>query len=113
MQEDPAHQLHVEGPQAERATRALTAVGEGFGQKIVEAFSAFLHPSLEFGGLLLDALVRESLKFRLKVVDARHEAADGLHLAVVGRSEDLARERSETQHVFSAWSFLTSQVLLT
>ena len=39
MQEDAAHQLHVEGPQAQRAARGLAAVGEGFGQQIVQAFA--------------------------------------------------------------------------
>jgi hypothetical protein len=38
MQEDPAHQLHVEGAQAQRAARALAAVGKSLGQERVQAF---------------------------------------------------------------------------
>ena len=36
VQEDAAHELHVEGAQAEGAAGGLAGVGEGLGQEVVE-----------------------------------------------------------------------------
>ena len=51
MQEDAAHQLHVEGTQPERPLGGLAAVGEGFRQQRVEIL-AVLCAGLKLVGLL-------------------------------------------------------------
>ena len=106
MQEDAPLELHIEGPQAEGALGGFAAVGKGFGQDGIKAFTAVLHAFLQFCGLGLDRIIAERGEFRLQCVDLRHQRTNGLYLAVIRRSEDLPRKRSKTQHVFSA--YLTS-----
>ena len=107
VQEDPAHQLHVEGAQAQARAwpprgswRRLRAEGR-------QGFRRFAQPLLELCRLGNDPFVRQRGELRLQRVDLRDQRPDRLDLAVVRRAEHLPRERSETQHVFSAWSFLT------
>jgi hypothetical protein len=61
MQEDPALQLHVEGPQAQRPPRRFAAVGKGFRQQRIQAFAALLHPLLQLAGLGDDPVVGQRL----------------------------------------------------
>ena len=102
VQEDAAHQLHVEGAQTQRAARGLAAVGEGFGQHGVQAFAALLHALLELGRLGLDPLVAQRRELRLQRVDLRHQRPHRFDLAVIRRPEDFPRQRSKTQHIHSA-----------
>ncbi|MPL60832.1 hypothetical protein SDC9_06394 [bioreactor metagenome] len=105
MQEDAAHQLHVEGPQAKGAARALAAVGKGLRQQRIQAFAVLLRALLQRPRLLDDLGIRELHEVGFERVDLRHQRADRFHLAVIRCPEDLFRECSEAQHVFSAgWS---------
>ena len=106
MQENAALQLHIEGAQAQCAFCRLAAIRKGFGQQRIQAF-ALGHPFLEFCGLRDDVLIAQCGELRLQCIDLRHKRTNRLDLAVIRRAEDLPRERSETQHIFSAWSFLT------
>ena len=67
MQEDAAHQLHVEGPQAERAPRRLAAIGEGLGQDIVKG-RAIGDALLELG-LFDQPIIAQRLVFGFQRVD--------------------------------------------
>ncbi len=101
MQEDPAHKLHVEGAQAKGAARRLAAVGEGFGQQLVQAFAR--HGALGHRlGPGHDLFVGQRGEFRLQRVDFRDQGQGCLDLAVIGRAKDLFRDRSDAQHVLSA-----------
>ncbi len=106
VQEDPANELHVEGAQPERPPRCLAAVCKRFGQDVVEAFAG-RHPFLQLGSLRLDSLVAQRLELRLQRIDLLDERADRFDLAVVRRAEDLLRDSSDAQHVFSARVRLT------
>ena len=57
MQENPALQLHIKGPQAQCAARRFAAIGKGFGQERVKAFAALLHALFEGGCLGDDPLI--------------------------------------------------------
>ncbi len=61
VQEDAAHELHVEGAQAEGAAGGLAGVGEGFRQQVVERL-ALGEALAELGGLGLEAGVVERLE---------------------------------------------------
>ena len=100
MQKDAAFQLNVKSPQAKGTMCGLTAVGEGFGQKIVKAL-AFLGASGEFFRLGLDPLIGEGFEFRLQRVDLCDQRANRFYFAIIGGSKDFARNRSKTKHVFS------------
>jgi hypothetical protein len=97
VQEDAADQLNVEGAQAQRAPGPLATIREGFRQEVVETFA--VHGTLaEFRRLFDDPLVGQLLELRLQRVDPVDDAAHGLHLAVIGRAEDLFRDGSQTEH---------------
>ena len=97
VQEDAAHELHVEGAQAERPARRLAGVGEGLRQQLVER-CPLGEPLAELGGPGADRGVVERLELRFQRVDRVDERAGRLDLAVVGRAEDLLRDRPETHH---------------
>jgi hypothetical protein len=100
MQEIAALQLHVEGPQPQRAPRRLAAIGEGLRQQVIQAL-ALGQPRLELFRLGDQPLVAQRGELRLQRVDLCDDRARRLDLALVRRAEHLPRERSETQHIFS------------
>jgi len=93
MQEDPAHQLHVEGAQAKRTARTLAAVGEGFRQNRFQAF-ACRHARFQRLRPFPEAIVAQRLEIIFERVDLRHQRAHGFDPAVVGRAKDLPRDCS-------------------
>ena len=68
MQEDAAHKLHVESPQAERPLRGLAAIREGLGQDFIKSLAS-CHALNEFGCLFLQVCIRQCFEFRLKRID--------------------------------------------
>ena len=97
VEEDAAHQLDVEGAQAEGAAGRLAGVGEGLGEEVVEGLA--LGEALpELGSLGAEPFVVEGAERGLERVDLLDEGADGLDFAVVRRSEHLLRDRSQSQH---------------
>ncbi len=101
MQKDRAHQLHVKAAQAQRAPAGLAAVGKGFGQHGIQAFAALLHARLQVAGAGDQLVVGQRLELGLQRVDLCHQRPDRFHLAVVRGAEHLARQSTNTQHVFS------------
>ena len=81
MQEDAAHELDIKGPQAQRAARALAAVGKGFGQDRLEAFARRLH------GLLSAAV----FSFSPSSERAWNSGSSALILATIGRTALIIR----------------------
>ena len=113
VQEDAAHQLDVEGAQAERTLGGLAAIGEGLGQHGVKALAALLHALLQLAGALDDALVGQRGKLGLQGVDLRHQGTHRLDRTVVRGAKDLPCKRSETQHHVSPASFTAAGWRLT
>ena len=109
MQENPAHQLHIKRPQAQGALGSLAAIRKRFRQQRVKAFAPG-NPLLELGGFRLDALIAQRRKLRLQRVDLCHQRAHRLDHAVIRRSKHLPRQRSKTQHVFSARSVVITGI---
>ena len=107
MQENPALQLHIKGPQTQGPARRLAAIGKGLGQNRLQCLTAGLNPLLEFRRFCDDPGIAQCRELRLQRVDLRHQRTDRFHLAVVGRAEDFPRDGSKTQHIFSAWPILT------
>ena len=97
MQEDTAHELHVEGPQAKRPLGGLAAVGKGFGKQVVQAF-ALHRPRRQLFGLVLELVVGEGFELCLEIVDLLHEGPCRLDFPVVRRAEDLFGESTHSQH---------------
>ncbi len=97
MQEDAAHELRVEGAQAQRAARRLAAVGERLGQQVVE-LPRHRAPAQRLGAGDQAGIVQR-LELRLQRAYARHERPDRLDLAVVGGAEDPASNGAQTKHV--------------
>jgi hypothetical protein len=94
MEEDPSHELHVEGAQAQRAARALAHQGEALGQQRVEVLAG-PRPLAQGGGRVLEPLVAQRPGGLLAGVDRRHDRPHGLDLAVVGGAENAPRERAQ------------------
>ena len=88
-------------PEAEVDEEIVEA--EASKEQRVKAF-ALGHPCLELCCLGDDPVIAQCGELWLQCIDLRHKRANRLDLAVIRRAEDLPRERSETQHVFSAWS---------
>ena len=104
MQENPTFQLHIKGAQAKGTLGSFTAVCKGLGQDRVQRLTALLHTVLELTGLFDDPLIREGGEFGLKRVDLRHQRPHRFHLAIIRRTENLARKSPKTEHVISDWS---------
>ena len=101
MQENPAHQLRVKGPQTQGTARGLAAIGKGFRQQRIKALAAhrpFRH-RLCAG---LNLLVAQRGELRLQRVDLVDQRAYRLDLAIICGPKDLFRDRSQTQHILSA-----------
>ena len=94
VEEDAAHELHVEGAQAERPARGLAHQGEGLGQQGVEVLAG---PGAlaQLEGLGLEPVVVERLRPGLAGVDRLDERPRGLDLAVVRGAEEAARQRAQ------------------
>src|ERR1700674_1093898 len=90
MQDDAAHQLHVEGAHVEGAPGGLAGHGEGRDQKIVEGFAGF-EPPLAFLGLGAQLGVGEGLGLGLQVVDGLDQRQQLLDVAFVLAAEDLGQ----------------------
>ncbi len=108
VQKDAAHKLHIKGPQPQSALGPLAAVGKSFGQDGIKAFAALLHALFEFFGFGDDAFIAECGELWLQRIDFGHKGAHRFDHTVIRRSKYFARNSSEAQHVFSAWSLLTT-----
>ena len=97
VQEIPAHQLHVEGPEAQRPFRTLSAVRECLGQDVVKVF-AIRDALAELLGLLNKPLVAQRGEFLFERIDAVHDGLGRPDLAVVRGPEHLFRDRSKSKH---------------
>ena len=97
VQEDAAHELHVEGAEAEGAPGGLPGVREGLGEQVVEGL-ALGEALAELDGLGGDSGVIKSLELRLESVDRLDQRTRRLDLSVVRRAEDLLRDRAKTHH---------------
>ena len=91
MQEYPAHELHVECPQTQRALGGLPAVCKGFGQKRIKRLTVRV-ARLELGRFLDQLRIVKLFEFRFQCVDFFNQRAGRLDFAVVRRSEHLARD---------------------
>ena len=98
MEDHAAHQLHVEGPHAERALGAFARHGEGLGQQVVEglALGVTVPELLRLGA---ERLIGEGGKLGFEVVDRAHLAHQRLDLSVVRGPEDLPGGGAQSQHV--------------
>jgi hypothetical protein len=94
VEEQPAHDLHVEGAQAEGSAPGLADEGEGLGQEGVEALAAS-RPLAQALGCFAQPLVAEGARGVLAGVDGGHHGARGLDAAVVGGAEEAARQRGD------------------
>ena len=101
MQENPAHQLHIKRPQAQRAFRGFAAIGKGFGQQIIQAFTLDDAGPVNLGAGHNLGIAQRG-KLRLHRGDFRHQGACRLDLAVVRRAKDFFGQCSKAQHVLSA-----------
>ncbi len=97
VQEDAAHQLHIEGSLAQRPPGGFAGIGEGLGQQVVEAL-ALAEPVAELRGLLPDSRVAQRAVLGLQRVDPLDGRPRRLDLSIVGSPEDLASKRAQSQH---------------
>ena len=87
-EDDAAHELHVEGPQAESAFGALTDGGERLEHQILQGL-ATLQAAAELCRLADDLLVGETLVVWLELVDMRDLLCQHLHAPAFARAQDL------------------------
>jgi len=88
VQDDPADELHVEGPHGQHSTRDLAHGGEGLGQKMVKLFAPG-QPFPEMRRKGPEVLVRQGAVGVLKGVDAFHQGGKLLDFPFVLASDDL------------------------
>jgi hypothetical protein len=108
VQENPAHELHIEGAQPQRPARRLAAIGKRLGQERVKALAPG-DTLAEFLGLRDQPGIAQRLVFRFERVYLRHQRARRLDLAIIRGAENLARDRSNTKHVSSVPVFRLSR----
>jgi len=93
VQDDAAHQLHVEEPHAQRAPVRLAHGGERLEEQLVERL-AVLDSLLELGRLACERLVGEPLELGLERADVGRLLGDPLEAPAFTDAEDLL-ERAE------------------
>ncbi len=87
VQRRATHELHVEGPLAQRALGTLADDGERLGEQLVEGLALGV-PLAELDGLLPEFRVREVDDFVFQVVDVRCDVAQALeHLALASAEQ--------------------------
>ena len=91
MQENPAHQLHIEGPQPQRTFRRLATVCKRLGQQRIQCLTVCM-ARLEFGRFLDQLRIAQLFEVRFQCVDFLNQRAGRLDFTVVRRSEHLARD---------------------
>ena len=87
VEHDPAHQLDVEEPHADRAPERLAHRGVRLEDELLERL-AVLDPLLELGGLAGELVVRELLEVGLERADVRGLLAEALEPAALADAED-------------------------
>ncbi len=102
VQHDAAHQLHVEGAQAEGAAGGLAGGGEGARQDLVEG-GALRQLLLELEGDGAQPLVALLLHLRLDGVDGRDDGQHGFDVAVALGAEDLGEDLMDHRVVLAEW----------
>jgi len=102
MQHDAAHQLDIEMALPQRALGRLAHRGEGVDQHVVEALSGD-QPAAQPGGALGEILVAQRLEAGLQVIDRRHDGAEALDVAIVGRAKNPLGERGEHRNLGWRW----------
>ena len=96
MQDDAAHDLHIEMALAEGSLSSLAHGGEGLRHQIVEGFAITV--ALAKGlGALGQGLVAQGLEFRLQIINGLNDRHQALYEALVGGSENFFGEGA--QHI--------------
>ena len=98
MQDDAAHQLHVEMALAEGALGRLAHGGKGLDQQVVE-LGAVVEALAETGGAGGQRLVGEGFQARLELVDLLDIIAEGLDVPVIGGAEQPPGEGAEHENL--------------
>ena len=86
MQDDAAHQLHVEMPLPQSALCRLAHGRKGFDEEVVE-FGALVEPLAKLGGAGAQRVVRQLFERRLQFVDLLDDRPEPFEVAVVGGAE--------------------------
>ena len=100
VQHHAANHLHVEMALAERAARGFAHGGESGRKQIVERLAGG-QLSPELVGLGADLVIAQLRNLWLKRINGGHLRRKALEAAVVGRAENLLRERSEHEKPLS------------
>src|SRR5207253_5654816 len=87
VQDDPAHQLHVEDALFGLALARLAHRGERLEQELLERL-AVLEPLPELGGLLAELVVAERLELGLELGDVRRLVGQPLEAAALSHAKD-------------------------
>src|SRR6266540_3569496 len=88
VERDPAHQLHVEEADADRALERLADGRVALEEELLERL-AVLEPLLELGGLGGEFVVRERLELGFEGADVRRLVLKALEPAALAEAEDL------------------------
>ena len=87
VQGDAADELHIEVAHAQSPLAGFAGDGEGFRQQLVQAFPA-REPLPELGGLGAQLAVVQRAAGLSEGVDAGHDGAHALEIALIGAAED-------------------------
>ena len=90
VEDDPAHQLDVEEPDADRALERLANSGVRLEDQVLERL-AVLEALLELGGLAAELVVRQLLEVGLERADVRRLLGEALEAAPLAHAEDASR----------------------
>src|SRR5206468_8483445 len=98
VEDDPAHQLHVEHPLIRRALAGLADGREGLEEELVEAL-AVLEPLPELRRLALELGLRQILELGLEGRDVRRLLPEPLQAASLAGAQELLESTSRIGHL--------------
>jgi hypothetical protein len=98
VQHHAANELHIEGPEAQRALGCLAHRSEGGSQEIIQGLSGGKF-RFEFLGQALEIGIAQFFIFGLQRIDGGNTLAIGCNLSAVVGAEDLLDDAVESENL--------------